>query len=581
MPDVDPFTLEVLRSTLPSIPNEMSHVLRRTSYNVMIYEVGDYCCAILDHEGNLIGQNAGGVSHFLADLGVVVRDGLERLKTFSPGDVIVTNHSAVCGQHLNNVCVYQPFIYEGVLRGFAITRAHWTDIGGHSTGSGVSNAATDPWLEGLQLNQLKLYRAGEPNEEILGIIKDNIRFPESSMGDLRSQVASCQLGINRLHEVFAKYGQDIVLESVRRIFDETEARCRNVVRGFADGHYTYESSFRDNVAATEGPIEVKAEIDIAGDHMTIDLSKCSPQRKGIFNSRTLAAPYIAFKALTAPLDPVNEGSFRALTVILPEGTFMMAKYPAAMGGWSLPLPTVIDTILAALAGALPERIPAAHKGYLGDQLTFFSSDPKTGKRFVAQSIEGGGWGGRPFEDGPSASVTVCQGDVRNSPIEVLERKFPIVVEERALRVDSGGAGKFRGGLGHQYRVRNLVPGAWNLRQSGRQFNPAWGLWGGHNGAPSERLARPAGAPEFVNVESYSYEVAPQSQILVRSGGGGGWGDPLQRDPSLVLRDVADGFISPAAARDEYGVAIAPGSLDRGGLELVLDEAETAKLRGVR
>ena len=248
-------------------------------------------------------------------------------------------------------------------------------------GSGVSNAATDPWLEGLQLNQLKIHEAGVPNEALLGLITDNIRFPESSMGDLRSQIMSCQLGVRRLEEVFVKYGQDVVLESVTRIFDETEARCRNVVRGFADGHYTFESSFRDNVAVTDGPIHVVVEIDVRGDEMTIDLSKCSGQRRGIFNSRTLAAPYIAYKALTSPLDPVNEGAFRGLNVILPEGTFMMAKYPAAMGGWSLPLPTVIDSILAALAGALPGQIPAAHKGYLGDQLTFFGSDARTGKRF--------------------------------------------------------------------------------------------------------------------------------------------------------------------------------------------------------
>ena len=198
--------------------------------------------------------------------------------------------------------------------------------------------------------------------------------------------------------------------------------------------------------------------------------------------------------------------------------------------------------------------------------------------FVAQSIEGGGWGGRPYEDGPSASVTVCQGDVRNSPIEVLERKFPIVIEERALRVDSGGAGKFRGGLGHQLRIRNLEAGAWNLRQSGRQFNPAWGLWGGKPGAPSERLAKPAGSTEWDHVESYSYDVAPESQVLIRSGGGGGWGNPLERDPALVLRDVADGFISAASAHDDYGVAIDPASGGGGGLQLVFDVAETEKLR---
>jgi N-methylhydantoinase B len=563
----DPVTLEVLRSAFPAIPDEMSHVLRRTSYNLMIYEVGDYSCAILDAEGNLIAQNAGGVSHFVADLGPVIRDGCKRLE-FAPGDVVITNHQAVCGQHLNNVCVYMPFFSGDRLAGFAINRAHWIDIGGYSTGSGAGRLATDPWLEGLQLDQVKIYEGGRPIRPMLDLISTNIRYPESSMGDLRAQISSCQLGVKRLGELYAKYGDAVATSAIGQIFDETEARCRKIVENFADGTYEFTTSFDDGAEAVDGPLVIHARVIVAGDAMTIDLSGCAKQRHSIFNSRTLAAPYIAYKALTLPLEPVNEGAFRALNVILPEGTFMMAHFPAAMASWSAALPTVIDAILAALAPALPDRIPAAHKGYLGDQITFFGKDPQTGKNFIAQSIEGGGWGGRPFEDGPSASVTICQGDVRNSPIEALEQRCPVILERRELRTDSAGAGKFRGGFGHTLQLRGLVPGKWNLPLSGRHKNPAWGLWGGGQGQGGARRVRLPGTDEWIDVDAFQYAVPAQTGVIIQSSGGGGWGNPLERDAAAVLRDVIDGLTSLGAAREQYGVVIVDGAIDRAATDLL-------------
>jgi len=572
---VDPFTIEVLRSALPAVTNEMSHVLNRTSYNMMIYEVGDYCCAIVDTKGNLIAQNAGGVSHFVADLGVVIKDAMTRIERFAPGDVIITNHQAVCGQHLNNICVYTPFFHKGELLGFAVIRAHWVDVGGFSTGFGAGAAAADPWLEGLQLNQLKIYEAGKPVQSLLNMISDNIRFPDSSMGDLRSQIASCQLGVRRLDELFIKYGRDIVLEAIDDILQSTEALCRQSIAEFGDGTYEYEALYDDAATPTDGPVRISAKITISGSDMTIDLSGCSAQRNSALNARTLAGPYIAYKALTRPLDPVNEGSFRALKVIIPEGTFMMAKYPAPMADWGVALPTVVDVILAALAPAHRTKVPAAHKGALGDNITFFGISPKTGKRFIVQSIEGGGWGGRPTEDGPSASVTVCQGDVRNSPIEALEQRFPIIVEKRELRQDSGGAGQYRGGLGLDIRVRNLVEGRWNVPVTGRHRYPPWGMWGGKPGNSGGRRVAKAGE-EWMDISANWYQVPAGSQVLIQSAGGGGWGDPLDRDPALVLRDVEDGMISVESAERDYAVSVAPR-----GDGYVLDKAVTQKLRGER
>jgi N-methylhydantoinase B len=573
----DPITVEVLRNALPAIADEMSHVLKRTSYNMMIYEVGDYSCAILDKAGNLLAQNGGGVSHFLADLGVVIRDGVERIKRFAPGDVILMNHQAVCGQHLNNMCVYTPFFWQGELFGFTIIRAHWIDVGGYSTGFGAGSSASDPWLEGLQFNQLKIYEAGKPNETVLALIADNIRYPESSMGDLEAQITACNLGLKRLEELFAKYGQATIEDSIEQIFAQTEAQCRQVIAEFTDGSYEFSTEFDDSAAATDGPLKIHVKVTIAGSDMIVDLSGCSPQRNSGINGRTLAAPYIAYKALTSPVEPVNEGSFRALKVVLPEGNFMMAKFPAPMASWSVALPSVIDAILAAMAPARKSMTPAAHKGAMGDNMTFFGTDPATGKRFVVQSTEGGGWGGRPMEDGPSASCTICQGDVRNGPIESLEQRFPIVVEQRKLRTDSAGAGQFRGGLGLDVQVRNFIAGRWNITQTGRHRVPPWGLWGGKDGGKPDRLVLRAGENEWKSVNANWYQVPAESRVIIRSAGGGGWGDPLDREPMRVIEDIRDGMVSAEAAREDYGVVAQMNGGE--GLDAVqLDRAATDALR---
>src|SRR5215467_11948129 len=366
-PTLDPVTLEVIRNALPAVANEMAVDLQRTSYNMMIYEVRDFCTALVNTAGELICQNVGGVSHFVADLG------------------------------------------------------------GLSTGFGAGPTVADPWLEGLQLDQLKMYEAGKLNETLYRVLKDNIRFPESSLGDMKSQMAACRLAARRMDELFGKYGRDTMLEAIGRIFDETEAKCRNVVSQLADGVYEAEAALDEDGVTRDERVPIRAKVTIDHGAMTIDLSGCSQERRAAINSRTLAGARVAYKALTGPLDPVNEGSFRALKVIIPEGSVMMARFPAPMSSWSVIVPMVVDTIVAALAPAMPERVPAGHHALLGGSVVFFGMHPQTNRRFVVQSIEGGGWGGRPFEDGESGTVSVCQGDVRNGSIEGIELKCPVLV----------------------------------------------------------------------------------------------------------------------------------------------------------
>jgi N-methylhydantoinase B len=560
---LDPITLEVIRNALPAIADEMSADLRRASYNMMIYEVGDYCCALVAPNGDLISQNGGGVSHFVSDLGVVVLDAIDQWGAdgFAPGDVLITNHQRVAGQHLNNVVVSMPVFVEGQLVAFSMVRAHWVDIGGLSTGFGAAGAVSDPWMEGLQLDQLKIHEAGKPNETLLRVLRANIRFPRASLGDLRSQVAACGLGARRVQELYARYGADVIAAATEQIYSESEQRCRNVVAQIPDGVYEASAFLDDDGRVLGEAVEVHAKVTVSGSDMTIDLSGCSNQRDGAINSRTKAGAMVAYKALTTPQEPVNAGSFRALDVVIPEGSFMMARYPAPMADWSQPLPTVVDTIVKALTPAVPDRVPAAHLGFLGGAVIFTGLDPATGERFVVQSLEGGGWGGRPHEDGPSASLSVCQGDVRNAPIEAIELRCPVVVERRALRAGSAGAGKYRGGFGVDIVVRNLVPGKWNLWQPRRRQCPPWGLWGGKPGEPPDNLLKLPQEEGYRSVDVVLYDVPAGSRAVIRTAGGGGWGGPLERDAEAVLHDVLEGLVTPEAAERDYGVVVVADSVD--------------------
>jgi N-methylhydantoinase B len=571
----DPVTVEVVRNTLAAIADEMATDLQQGSYNMMIYEVRDFCCALVDKQGRLLSQNVGGVSHFVADLGVIITDALERFGAdgFKQGDGFLMNHQRVSGQHLNNVVTYTPIIIDGELFGFAMTRAHWSDVGGMSTGFGARGPGVDPWLEGLQLDQVKLIEEGVYDEKVLQLISDNIRFPDAALGDMRAQFAACRSAEQRLSELVDRYGRGDVDAAIEDVFSSSEARCRKVVEGMKDGVYKATSRLDHDFSLKKEPLEIAVEVTIDGSDMTIDLTGCSTQRDSVINARTLAGAYVAYKALTTPLDPVNEGSFQALNVEINEGNFMMAKFPAPMASWSVALPTVVDTVIAAVAEAQPDQIPAAHFGTLGGSFAFFGQDPDRGP-FVAQGIEGGGWGGRPGEDGASASVSVCQGDVRNSPVESLELRFPMRVEKRSLREDSGGPGQHRGGLGQVTEIRNLVPGSWRLSMAGRHLCPPWGLWGGEAGPPGGHALLRAGTDEFEEVNG-RMDADADSVARIFTGGGGGWGSPLERSVDELVLDLARGYVSPEAAVEHYGVVLD----DDGGVDVRATERNRAELSG--
>jgi N-methylhydantoinase B len=458
----------------------------------------------------------------------------------------------VCGQHLNNVVIYTPCFHDGKLVAFAANRAHWVDIGGMRTGFG-SVETTEIFQEGLQFRSIKIYEGGRRNDAVWQIITDNVRFPDSSLGDLRAQIASCRLGERRLKELLARYPLETVDSCIATMWDQSEADARAFVAKIPDGRYTAESFLDNDGRNKEKPLRIKVAVEVAGDQMTIDFSEMNPQVQSPLNSGYsggLAAARVAFKCLTMPDAPVNEGCFRPLKLVSPEGTMLNARPPAAIGLWSIALPTVIDTILLALAPALPDRIPAAHKGEMGG-CSFYGYRAENGARFLLMNIFGGGWGGRPHEDGEDASVSNCQGDVRNTPVELQEIHYPFVVEHHRLRADSGGAGRFRGGLGVELTYRCLQAATVNVNME-RTLTPPWGLAGGAPGAVNQCVIRYADGRERSVLKETNIPLGPGDTVTFRTAGGGGFGDPASRPREDVERDVRAGFVSAAAAQRDYG-----------------------------
>lgn len=549
----DPITVEVVRNAIVAYGDEMAEALCKSAYNMMIYEVRDYCCGLIDTTGRMISQNRGGLPIFLADLGIAVEDGIRKygLEGFDEGDVLVMNHGHICGQHLNNVVVYAPCFHDGELIGFAANRAHWVDIGGGRQGFG-SNATTDIFSEGLQMRSLKIYKAGELNDTLYQIIRDNIRYPDASLGDLRAQIASCQIGAKRYSELVGRYGRDVVESCVETIWDQADSTVRQVIERIPDGIYSAESYLDNDGRDLATPLRIAVKVIVSGSTITVDFHGMHPQVNGPLNagrSGGIAAARVAFKALTSPELDVNEGCFRALNVDLPDGTILSARPPAALGQWSIALPTVIDTILKALAPAVPELIPAAHKGDMGGCSFFGFYDD--GSRFLLMNIFGGGWGGRPHEDGESAAVSVCQGDVRNTPVELQEIKYPFIIERHALRPDSGGAGEHRGGLGIELTYRCLRACRGNINFD-RTVTPPWGLHGGKTGEISLAIIDRADGTQQKVHKATDVQFKPGDRITFLTAGGGGYGDPRNRSRSDLEEDIANGLVSPEAAARDYG-----------------------------
>lgn len=572
---VDPVTLEIVRNLLIAILDEGEINLSRTAFSPIIYEVKDYSIGLLDRAGQTIAQSRGGIPTFMADLGEPVRDGIDiyGLEGIDPGDVLLINYSAVCGQHLNNMVLYVPVHWQGELVAFAATRAHWTDIGGRVSGS-FSTDTTEIFQEGLQLRSVKVHKRGKPDEEILRIIRHNIRFPELSFGDMAAQVAACELTARRFIDIIGKYGWPTIQACIHRIWDQSEALALQKIAALPKGRFEAESFLDDDGIDPDHTLPIKVAVTITEDTLEIDFTGTAAQTRGAMNSGRsggLAAAKVAFKSAIVPNLPPNEGAFRPLRVVLPEGTMISAVDNAAMAHWNLSLKTVIDTIYLALSQAMPDQIPAAHHAAQGLYM-FLGRDTVTGHRYSTLDTTLGGWGARPDGDGFSPMKTTTHGDTRNIPVEVEETFYPLHVESYEWRPDTGGAGEFRGGLGLR-KVYRVLQDCQLVSAFERTKCPPWGLFGGKAGKTADARVR---QPDCDETRSYRKVTGLQlhagATVELLSAGGGGRGKPTGRSTERVLEDVRQGYVSIEGARIDYGVVVDPESL-------TVDSAATAALRG--
>ena len=560
---MDPVLLEVLRNRLDAIADEMELTLLKSAASPIVKEGLDASAALFNIRGETIAQAAAIPIH----LGALDFAARRLVQAFPPatmreGDAFLLNDPYDGGTHLPDITLAVPVFAEGRAVALACTMCHHQDVGGRTPGS-VPTDATELYQEGLIIPPTQLFRAGVLDENLLALLRRNVRLPDVFTGDLMAQVAAGRLGIARLGELFTRHGAAVVLGYVDALLDRAETLTRGEIEAIPDGTYTFADDLDNDGVDLDARVRIAVAVTVRGSSMTFDFTGTSPQVRGPFNSvpaSTLSAVYYAVRAISDPAIPNNGGCFRAVNAILPEGTVVNPRPPAPVSCRTATIKRISDAIMGALVKALPERLPAANSGTLL-VMAFGGTDPATGRPFVASELAAGGMGARPHKDG----IDVVETDVSNCmniPVESVEMNFPLRVRRAGLWQDSGGAGQFRGGLG-LVKVFEATTTDVTVSHRGERFaSSAWGLRGGQAaGRARAFIIRRDGRREDVPSKKMLV-LHPGDQLWEYISGGGGYGDPLEREPDLVLGDVLDGKVSAAAAETLYGVVLsADGTLD--------------------
>jgi N-methylhydantoinase B len=546
----DPVMLEIMAGAFKSIADEIGYVLERTAYSNVIVDARDLSTAVLDPTGRLIAEGENVPLHVgvMAETMPFIFDAIGGPGALAEGDIILSNDPFRGGTHLPDVMLFSPVFANGTLVAFAANLAHWADVGGRVLG-GMSCDATESYQEGLRFSPLKLYDRGQLNQTLIHIVKDNVRLPDEVVGDLMAQVSGCLVGNRRVVELISKYGQEHVAEYMSLLLDYSERLMRERIQRIPDGSYEAED-FLDNDGITAEPVRISVRVTVSEDELTADFSGSALQTEGPFNSTINGTKAVVYAMLIslAPHIPANAGCYRCIHVVAPAGTVTNAMAPAATGPRAATSMRIADTLLAALAKALPDQIPAAADGnLLGSRIYGYGPDRRY---FGFNDGVIGGTGGRPIGDGADG---MCFGitNTRNRTIEDLENRFPVLFECYEYRQDTGGAGQFRGGLGLRRFVRILRQARLTVRNERQIFAP-YGLWGGGSG--SRGLVAVNGAP--IHAKATNFPLSAGDRFEMQTPGGGGWGNPSRRDPAAIERDLADEKISLAHAQSEYGYSVA-------------------------
>jgi N-methylhydantoinase B len=547
----------------------MALTIFRTTYSGVLKDNMDYSTAIFDGSGRLAAQGLTLPGHLgsMPTAMAAIREAFSG--QIAPGDVFILNDPFQGGMHLPDIFVFRPIFCDGTLFAYAGTVCHHTDVGGRVPGSNASDS-TEIYQEGLRIPPLKLFDRGIRNETLWALIERNVRVPVKVFGDLRAQLAACHIGERSLLELAGGYGAEKVEQLMTELIDYAERMTRAAIRELPDGVYGFLDHIDDDGIDVGKPIPLRVTLSKSGDRITVDWTGSSPQVKGAINntlSFTKSASYCAIRSILPANIPTNEGVFRAIEVTAPPGTIANAVLPAACAARGLTGFRMVDCMFGALAQMLPDKVFAASDG--GNTGISIGGWDAERRPFIYVDFTCCAWGGRPYADGLDGNSNIY-ANMASQSIEVTETEQPIAIAAYEFIPDAMGPGKFRGGAPFRRDYRFLAEeGILQVRSDRRDFRP-YGLYGGDPGKPSMN---------YLNPESENRALPSKLTMTIRRGdvfrhevaGAGGWGDPLERDPAMVLRDVRNELVSPAAARTDYGVVLV-------GSPPAVDEAATQVLR---
>ena len=565
MTKIDPITLEVVTEGLISVVREMRATVFRTARSVAIYEARDFSCGLFDAKGQVVAQSEDIGSH-VVPLPWSVESALDEVGgDLQPGDIILMNDPYRGGTHLNDVTIIYPVFEDGELVFFPAVREHWADVGGAVPGS-MSGTATEIYQEGMRIPPVKIAEQGEINKPLMEVLLSNMRVREERLGDFNSSLAACHTAERRLRELTERYSMGVLLDCVEFNLSLSEDRMRANIAALPDGEYYYEDYLETFGPEGFEPLLLPLNLTISGEEMKADLTGASPQVPAPVNSTlavTAASVYIALKSTLDPAHALNHGSFRPVTVVAPERTIVNVGHPAPAGSHGEIRKRVIATMLGALSRACPELVSAdIHRTSFHNLIG--GIDPVTNYEFVHYEWACGGNGGFLEDDGPSSMAAIDWGDLSTiQSTEVMETRYPLHVKWTRQAMDSGGAGRTRGGLGTR-RALQLTRGQalYSLLSDGAVV-PPFGILGGESAAPVGSYMHRDGEnipfPTPGKVGGHSLNAG--EVIVLQSAGGGGYGDPVERDPEAVLEDVIEGYVSIEQARDSYGVIIVDAVVD--------------------
>jgi len=553
---VDPVTLEIAGSIFESIAREMGIALMRTAYSTIIREEKDFSAAIYDRHARLMGQAEHCPGH-QGTLSYTAKHIVHELKMeLNPGDIIIHNHPYMGGTHHPDIMIFKPIFQKDEFVGLAAATGHHLDVGGNAPGSMASHS-TDVWMEGLLIPPLKLYERGKPNHALHEMIKTNIRVPEKTMGDIRAQIAAVSIGESRIVELLKRYGVEEFYEIVEACYDNSERLMREDLSRIPPGDYE-EEGFLDDDGLSDQPVRIKVKLTFQDGDVTVDFAGTGLQSEGPFNcsaSSVFCAVFCGIRYLVNPLIFQNEGCYRPVRIIAPEGTIVNPSFPAPLSGRVHTQERITNTILLAFSKASPERAVGSSHAHLTAN-AIGGRTPDTGNQYVFFEILGGGWGATSEHDGNSA-VYLNMGNCLDLPVEAIESELPdiIRVEKYELITDSGGSGKYRGGLGIRRDIRMLTGPAYLSTRSDAQKFPPRGVLGGEDGSPARYFLRRGDQEMRLPGKNTNFRLLSGDYLSFETPGGGAYGDPRERDIEEVKEDVKQGYVSHEGAEREYGVTI--------------------------